>query len=92
MLEKLDDRRVRFKRSKKARDRDKELPASVDPYRTQYATAEGVVTVIAAVIIALSLVPLMLVGVIFVATLAVLFALGLVLGIIWLARSGVMLL
>jgi hypothetical protein len=36
MLEKLDDQRVRFKRSRSARERDAMLPPEVDPYRTQY--------------------------------------------------------
>jgi hypothetical protein len=36
MLEKLDDQRVRFKRSRSARARDAMLPPEVDPYRTQY--------------------------------------------------------
>jgi len=38
MVEKLDDRRVRFKRRKDARRRDATLPPGVDPYRTQYGT------------------------------------------------------
>ena len=87
MLEKLDDRRIRFKRSKKARDHDKELPASVNPYRTQYATEEGIATMAAVVLIVLFLVPLMLVGAMFVAVLVVLLTLGLVLGAIWLAAQ-----
>jgi hypothetical protein len=36
MLEKFDDSRVRFKRSRSARTRDALLPPGVDPYRTQY--------------------------------------------------------
>jgi hypothetical protein len=36
LLEKLDDGRVRFKRPKRARQRDIYLPEGVDPYRTQY--------------------------------------------------------
>ena len=36
MLEKLDDRRVRFKRPRSARAKDAYLPDDVDPYRTRY--------------------------------------------------------
>lgn len=36
MLEKLDDRRVRFKRPKSARDKDFGLPQGIDPYRSRY--------------------------------------------------------
>jgi len=36
MLEKFDDRRIRFKRSRSARTRDVLLPPGVDPYRTRY--------------------------------------------------------
>lgn len=36
LVEKLDDRRVRFKRRKDARRRDATLPPGIDPYRTQY--------------------------------------------------------
>jgi hypothetical protein len=36
MVEKLDDRRVRFKRRKESRRRDATLPQGVDPYRTQF--------------------------------------------------------
>jgi len=36
MLEKFDDRRVRFKRTRSARTRDALLPPGTDPYRTQY--------------------------------------------------------
>ena len=36
LLEKFDDNRVRFKRSRSARSRDAFLPSDVDPYRTQY--------------------------------------------------------
>ena len=38
LVEKLDDRRVRFKRRKDARRRDATLPPGIDPYRTQYGT------------------------------------------------------
>jgi hypothetical protein len=36
LIEKLDDRRVRFKRRKAARSRDMSLPQGIDPYRTQF--------------------------------------------------------
>lgn len=36
MVEKLDDRRVRFKRRKDNRRRDANLPQGIDPYRTQF--------------------------------------------------------
>ena len=36
MLEKFDDSRIRFKRSRSARSRDALLPSGIDPYRTQY--------------------------------------------------------
>jgi hypothetical protein len=39
MLEKFDDRRVRFKRSRSARTRDILLPPGVDPYRTRYGAS-----------------------------------------------------
>ena len=39
LLEKLDDRRVRFKRPSDARRRDATLPPGYDPYRTQYGSA-----------------------------------------------------
>jgi hypothetical protein len=38
MVEKLDDRRIRFKRPRSARARDVLLPAGVNPYRTWYGT------------------------------------------------------
>jgi hypothetical protein len=36
MLEKLDDRRIRFKRPRSARTKDTYLPPDVDPYRSHY--------------------------------------------------------
>lgn len=36
LVEKLDDRRVRFKRRTDARRRDTTLPQGIDPYRTQF--------------------------------------------------------
>jgi hypothetical protein len=41
MLEKFDDRRVRFKRPRSARTRDALLPPGVDPYRTQYGVSSA---------------------------------------------------
>jgi hypothetical protein len=39
MVEKLDDRRIRFKRPRSARARDVLLPPGIDPYRTWYGTS-----------------------------------------------------
>lgn len=36
LVEKLDDRRVRFKRPRDARRKDASLPPGLDPYRTQF--------------------------------------------------------
>jgi hypothetical protein len=36
LVEKLDDRRVRFKRRKDSRRRDAGLPSGIDPYRSQF--------------------------------------------------------
>ncbi|MGD8455474.1 MAG: hypothetical protein PVF83_03740 [Anaerolineales bacterium] len=36
LVEKLDDRRIRFKRRREARRKDATLPPGIDPYRTQY--------------------------------------------------------
>jgi hypothetical protein len=36
LVEKLDDRRVRFKRRKQDRRKDASLPAGIDPYRSQF--------------------------------------------------------
>jgi hypothetical protein len=41
LLEKLDDGRVRFKRSPSARHRDALLPQGVDPYRTRYGPSSA---------------------------------------------------
>jgi hypothetical protein len=40
LLEKLDNSRVRFKRLKSARERDAMLPPGLDPYRSQYGSAD----------------------------------------------------
>jgi hypothetical protein len=62
LIEKLDDRRVRFKRRKDARHRDEILPQGIDPYRTQFdprasrsfvLVAIGLVTLIALAVWAL---------------------------------------
>lgn len=39
MLEKFDNRRIRFRRPKDARKRDAMLPEHVDPYRTNYGSS-----------------------------------------------------
>ena len=38
LVEKLDDRRVRFKRRKDARRKDVSLPPGIDPYRSQFGS------------------------------------------------------
>lgn len=50
MLEKFDDRRIRFKRSRNARSRDALLPPDVDPYRTRYGTPVARYAVLAGVL------------------------------------------
>jgi hypothetical protein len=45
MLEKLDDSRVRFKRSRSAHARDAYLPDGVDPYRTRYGALSAPIAV-----------------------------------------------
>ncbi|MBN1964462.1 MAG: hypothetical protein JW910_07435 [Anaerolineae bacterium] len=46
LLEKLDDKRVRFKRHTSARLKDYLLPEEVDPYRTAYGMSEGVMVLV----------------------------------------------
>jgi hypothetical protein len=41
LVEKLDDRRVRFKRRQDNRRRDAALPPGFDPYRTQYGSGDS---------------------------------------------------
>ncbi|MEJ2486863.1 MAG: hypothetical protein P8Y68_14125 [Anaerolineales bacterium] len=55
LVEKLDNRRVRFKRSRESRRRDATLPPGYDPYRTNYgsSTARSVLIIGIAVMIAL---------------------------------------
>ena len=52
MLEKLDDRRVRFKRPRSARAKDAYLPDGVDPYRTQYGAPSARYAVLAGALVA----------------------------------------
>ncbi len=56
MLEKLDDSRIRFRRSRSARAGDAFLPNDVDPYRTQYSafSAQTAVMVILVGLLVLS--------------------------------------
>jgi hypothetical protein len=57
LLEKFDDRRVRFKRPIRARMNDSGLPSGVDPYRTQYGMSPvWFVIILTGVIVAASLV------------------------------------
>ena len=55
LVEKLDNRRVRFKRRRDARRRDTTLPPGLDPYRTYYgrSTARPVLLIGIAVMLAL---------------------------------------
>jgi len=53
MLEKFDNRRVRFKRSRRARTRDALLPPGVDAYRTRYGSSSARFAVMASVLIGL---------------------------------------
>jgi hypothetical protein len=51
MVEKFDDRRIRFKRPRSARARDVLLPPGVDPYRTWYGTPVARYAVLVGVLI-----------------------------------------
>jgi hypothetical protein len=55
LVEKLDNRRVRFKRRRESRRRDPSLPPGYDPYRTTYgsSTARSIVIVAIGITIAL---------------------------------------
>ena len=53
MLEKFDDRRVRFKRSRSSRTRDALLPSGVDAYRTRYGAPTAQYAVLATTLIGL---------------------------------------
>ncbi len=41
MVEKFDDKRIRFKRPLSAQRNDAQLPPEIDPYRTTYGFSEG---------------------------------------------------
>ena len=58
MLEKLDDRRVRFKRSHSSRSRDALLPPDVDAYRTRYGTPTAQYALLATMVLGLATVGL----------------------------------
>ena len=53
MLEKFDDSRIRFKRSRSARNRDALLPPGVDPYHTRYGAPTAQYAVLASMVIGL---------------------------------------
>jgi hypothetical protein len=55
LVEKLDDRRVRFKRRKDARRRDATLPTGIDPYRSQYGRDTVTTAVVMGIVIAIVL-------------------------------------
>jgi hypothetical protein len=59
MLEKFDDSRIRFKRSRSARTRDALLPPGSDPYRTQYGISS---TRIGLLVVALMMLALLALG------------------------------
>jgi hypothetical protein len=46
LVEKFDDRRVRFKRRRSAAPAASSLPAGYNPYRTQYGISQAVVTLV----------------------------------------------
>ena len=56
MLEKFDNRRVRFKRPRRVRTRDTLLPPGVDPYRTRYGSPTAQYAVLIGVLVMLALV------------------------------------
>jgi hypothetical protein len=58
LIEKFDDKRLRFKRPHGARDNDLYLPEGVDPYRTQYGISEDAI----GAIVGLSLMGLLALG------------------------------
>jgi hypothetical protein len=55
LVEKLDDRRIRFKRRREDRRKDMSLPPGIDPYRTQYGTNTNAIGIIVGLISALLL-------------------------------------
>ena len=56
MLEKFDNRRVRFKRPRSTRNRDALLPPGVDAYRTRYGSPTTQYAVLIGVLVMLALV------------------------------------
>ena len=54
MLEKFDDRRIRFKRPRRARTRDALLPLGVDPYRTRYGSPTTQYALLATMVLGLA--------------------------------------
>jgi hypothetical protein len=50
MVEKFDNSRVRFKRPISAREKDAQLPAEIDPYRTHYGMSTALFVVLVIVI------------------------------------------
>jgi len=58
LIEKFDDKRLRFKRPRSARANDLYLPEGVDPYRTQYGISEDAI----GAIVGLSLMGLLVLG------------------------------
>ncbi len=53
LVEKLDDRRVRFKRRRETRQRDATLPPGLDPYRTQFGTNTNTIGIVVGIISAM---------------------------------------
>jgi hypothetical protein len=53
MLEKFDDRRIRFKRPRRARTRDALLPPDVDAYRTRYGAPSAQYAVLVTMLLGL---------------------------------------
>ena len=53
LVEKLDDRRVRFKRRRETRRRDATLPPGLDPYRTQFGTNTNTIGIVVGIISAM---------------------------------------
>jgi len=53
MLEKFDNKRIRFRRPIEARKRDHTLPDFVDPYRTQYGSPSQMIAIAVAVVVLL---------------------------------------
>ena len=53
LVEKLDDRRVRFKRRRETRRRDATLPPGLDPYRTKIGTNTNTIGIIVGIISAM---------------------------------------